>query len=297
MHLAMKFPFYRINAFVDEDSPNPLRAGNPAAIVLLTEDQSRSLSDSQRQSLATELNLSETSFVTSTSTKNTFNLRWFTPTCEVSLCGHATLAAAVAVRAAHLWLCDENNDTVFFNTMSGTLRVSSSSTNNGLLSMEFPALKEREEVSDDFKRHLLQGLGIGETSNIKQVFQSKFDIVVEMESQKDVQDIMPDFNCLKKCPLKRGVIACSRVGSDGSSTLKDVVFVSRFFAPGLGIDEDPVTGSAHCVLVPMYLDNEESGISRQLSERGGKLNVRSQSDDVVVIAGHSFIVVEGSVMM
>lgn len=291
----MKVPYYRINAFYDETSSNPTRAGNPAAIVLLTAEENDKVTDAQRQSLATELNLSETSYVVChPAEKNTFDLRWFTPSCEVSLCGHATLAAARALYASS-WAC---KDPIIFSTRSsGKLVVSLASDDDAVLTMQFPSITERYEIPEDVKAQLLQGLQV-DGHVVKQVFQSRFDTVVQLECEEDVKNLAPDFNAVKNLPkpIARGVIVCAQSASGERDAEYDLMnrFVSRFFAPKVGIDEDPVTGSAHSVLIPMYLKHGERAIAVQLSNRRGKLIVKNQGDSVE-IGGKTYIVAEGMI--
>lgn len=280
---TMEIRMYVINAFTARTRSN-LRTGNPAAVALLDETQDRELSDEARQELAAEMNLSETAFITRVSdddrTQNRFKIRWFTPKIEVDLCGHATLAAARAVLQEG-WASDA--DIVFETVKKGTLRVSADEEE---LQMEFPALEERQETNESEKRMLREGLGV----DVMESFRTEYDMVARVKDSRSVRDMTVDVEKLKELDT-RGIIVTAN-GEDG------VRFVSRFFAPRVGIGEDPVTGSAHCVLAPLFIDKGEEKVeARQLSERGGWLTIGRPRDGVVRIGGRTRVVWNGTVFL
>jgi PhzF family phenazine biosynthesis protein len=220
------------------------------------------------QRIAAENNLSETAFFVPK--EEFYELRWFTPTVEVDLCGHATLATAY-VLFDHLGY---KGDAVVFQTQSGELTVWK---DNDFLVMDFPS---RPAEPTDIPEHLIDGL----RREVEHVFKAR-DYLVVLESEEEVRDLQPDFFELEKVDCE-GVI----VTAQGD----EVDFVSRFFAPRMGIAEDPVTGSAHSTLTPYWA--ERLGKSRlraqQVSERGGDLWCK-QTDDRVQIAGHAVLYVKG----
>lgn len=241
----------QVDAFTDAPF-----AGNPAAVCLL--DQL--CPERWMQLVAREMNLPETSFLIRYS--EGFDLRWFTPTTEVDLCGHATLASAhVLWEQGHL----RPDQAASFHTRSGLLEA----TKNGAwIEMDFPSTPAQPIAAIEA---LESALGA------KPVFtgQSKFDYLVELNSEEEVRALQPDFAALKRLPV-RGVIATSR------SSRSEYDFVSRFFAPAVGIDEDPVTGSAHCCLAPYWkkrLDRDDL-TGYQASARGGTVRTRCAADRV-----------------
>ena len=242
----------QVDAFTDE----PFK-GNPAAVCMLEEQKS----SDWMQHLAQEMNLSETAFLRPQD--GGWSLRWFTPAVEVDLCGHATLASAHA-----LW--EEGslplNETAKFHTRSGVLTASRA---GDWIELDFPA-KPQEPVAAP--AGLLEALGI---KNAKHVGKSAFDYLVELDSEDAVRQLNPDHATLRKLTV-RGVIVTSR------SKNGDFDFVSRFFAPGAGIDEDPVTGSAHCTLAPFWATrlHKNEFVAYQASPRGGVVRVRLAGDRV-----------------
>jgi PhzF family phenazine biosynthesis protein len=236
--------------------------GNPAAVCLLESPST----DEWLQSVATEMNLSETAFLLGDS------LRWFTPAVEVTLCGHATLATAHV-----LYSTGAADGQIEFSTASGTLTVNRMP--DGMISMDFPA----KEVSPTaVPEGLEKALGIAPV----QVSMGNLDLLVELESEEAVRSLTPDINALRDVQA-RGVIVTAR----GSST----DFVSRFFAPNVGVPEDPVTGSAHCALTPYWAERlgRTSMVGAQLSARGGLVHVRLAGDRVH-LAGHAVTVMSGN---
>lgn len=242
-----------VSAFVT-DQPF---SGNPAAVCFL--DEGSLDSDAWMQGVALNMNLSETAFVSGAGGE--YNLRWFTPAVEVDLCGHATLATCHA-----LWSeTSEAHETLTFQTRSGPLRAVQ---RGDAIALDFPATPTPK---CDAPEGLLEALGVQGP-----VFRSRFDYMVEVESADAVRALQPDIRALKQLNV-RGVI----VTAPGD----DVDFVSRFFAPGAGVDEDPVTGSAHCALAPYWAAKlgRDKLSARQLSARGGRLNVEIAGDRVHLI--------------
>ena len=212
------------------------------------------------QDVAREMNLAETAFLVKQ--PDGYDLRWFTPAVEVDLCGHATLASAHI-----LWETGQlpSSQEARFHTKSGLLTAKQ---NGKLIEMNFPATPDAPAEPPP---GLLQALGI----KAKYVGKSKFDYLIEAESEEAVRKSNPDFGQIKKLPV-RGVIVTSRADSDGYD------FVSRFFAPAAGIDEAPVTGSTHCTLGPFWSKRlgKESLVAYQASSRGGVVRVRADGERV-----------------
>jgi len=255
---------FQIDAFADAPF-----MGNPAAVCLLG-DAHRD--DAWMQSLAAEMNLSETAFVGRHD--GDWWLRWFTPTIEVALCGHATLASAQALFEEGLLA---PGGTAAFHTQSGLLTARHAGE---LIELDFPAkVAERSEPPDG----LIEALGAQPVS----IARNEFDYLVEMANEGDVRDLKPDYAMLRRIPV-RGVIVTSRA----STTPFD--FVSRFFAPGSGVDEDPVTGSAHCALAPYWAPrlHKEDFVAYQASLRGGVVRV-TLAGDRVRVRGRAITVFRG----
>jgi PhzF family phenazine biosynthesis protein len=232
--------------------------GNPAAVCLLAEERD----EGWMQRVAEEMNLSETAFLLPR--ENGFALRWFTPTTEVALCGHATLASAHMLWEERLWQHDQQ---IPFHTKSGLLTAD---LDGDVIELDFPAtLEEPAEPAPG----LLEALGVSDAIHVGR---NRFDYIVEVADEDAVRGLEPDHMLLRTIPV-RGVIVTSRASS---TTAAD--FVSRFFAPGSGVDEDPVTGSAHCCLAPYWAAklgrNELTGF--QASPRGGYVRVRVQGNRV-----------------
>ena len=261
----MSLPIYQVDAFTSE-----VFSGNPAAVCLLD----RWIDDSTLQAVAAENNLSETAFLVCTA--EGFGLRWFTPITEVALCGHATLASAFVLFTCRKW----PEESIRFQTRkSGELVVT---RRNDLLEMDFPARPahaQRPPVG------LEEALGV----TPQEILGSAEDLLVVLDSEKTVREVQPDFVALNQVPC-RGIIITAR--GDRSD------FVSRFFAPRVGIQEDPVTGSAHCVLTPYW-----AGIlckkdlhAFQVSKRGGELFC-TDAGDRVKISGRAALYLEGTITL
>ena len=260
----MNFTLYQIDAFTDT-----LFKGNPAAVIPL--DQW--IDEDLMQNLALENNLAETVFFVPK--QDDFEIRWFTPAAEINLCGHATLASAYVL----FNILGYKKATITFHSKSGSLVVTRSGE---MISMDFPSWKP--EKIYEYPEGLEQVLGVKE---IVGVYKHR-DLLVEVNGEKDVRDAQPDFTAIKKTGYK---IILTAPG-------KDVDFVSRFFAPTVGIDEDPVTGSAHSQLIPFW--SEKLGKStmeaKQLSQRGGHLLVE-QNGERVKMGGKCVYYMKGEIIL
>ncbi|RJR32590.1 MAG: PhzF family phenazine biosynthesis protein [Desulfobacteraceae bacterium] len=261
----MKIPLYQVDAFASE-----VFSGNPAAVCILDSW----FEDKILQGIAAENNLSETAFLVRKG--EGFDLRWFTPVTEVALCGHATLASGFVLFSCLGW----RDELIRFRTRkSGELVVA---RRGDLLEMDFPA---RPAHSTNPPPGLEGALKVRAT----EVFGSAEDILVLLDDEKVVRELQPDFGALGKVEC-RGVIVTAK--GDRSD------FVSRFFAPRVGINEDPVTGSAHCVLIPYWAG--VLGIRElhafQVSKRGGELFCEDQGDRVR-IAGRAVLYLEGTIAL
>jgi PhzF family phenazine biosynthesis protein len=257
---------------VDAFTSQPFR-GNPAGVCFLDRERD----DAWMTNVAAEMNLAETAFLLPRG-DGSWSLRWFTPLVEVKLCGHATLGSAHAMWEEGLLA---PNDMARFHTLSGVLTAS---RDGNFIELDFPA-KINEEIPPP--AGLLDALGV---SAANFVGRNEFDYLVELESEDAVRGLRPDFNVLRQLPV-RGVIATSRATNNGYD------FVSRFFAPAVGVDEDPVTGSAHCALTPYWaarLGKTEMS-AWQASARGGALRVRLAGDRVK-LGGRAVTVLRGELV-
>ncbi len=243
--------------------------GNPAAVVLLEE----SAEEDWMQRVAAEMNLSETAFLLPGG--DGWAIRWFTPTTEVALCGHATLAGFHALREE-----GKVGDAVTFESASGPLTARAIGDR---LELDFPSMPP--EACDE-PEGLLDALGLPEA---RYVGRSRHDLLVEVADRKELVDLHPDFRALSGVEV-RGVIVTA-MGDEGGEGLD---FVSRFFAPRAGVDEDPVTGSAHCVLAPYWTAKlgARSLQAGQLSRRSGRLEVELRGDRVA-LRGRTVTVLRG----
>ncbi len=262
----MGIPIFQVDAFTDRPF-----SGNPAAVCIVdgTKDEF------WMQDVAKEMNLSETAFLKREG--EGFNLRWFTPAVEVDLCGHATLASA------HI-LWDEGylrpDQQVKFYTRSGILTAE---RNGDWIGLDFPSEPEEEA---DTPSGLVSALGV------KPIYvgRNRFDYLIEVDSEETVRDLKPDFSSLAKVET-RGIIVTSL------SSAKGYDFVSRFFAPRVGINEDPVTGSAHCCLGPFWKSRlkKDEFTAYQASSRGGIVRV-SVNGDRVCLSGQAVTVLRGELV-
>ncbi len=244
-------------------------AGNPAAVCVLQ----AAAEDVWMRNVASEMNLSETAFLHRE--HDGYRLRWFTPAVEVDLCGHATLASAHVLWAdGHL----PPDEAAVFYTRSGKLTCIQ---NNGWIEMDFPAkVCERAEPP----KQLAEALG----APMRWIGRNQFDYLVELADEDAVRELKPNHQLLGQLPV-RGVIVCAR------SHAYD--FISRFFAPGSGIDEDPVTGSAHCALAPYWADHlgKAEMTAYQASPRGGIVKVRVEGDRVK-LSGQAVTILIGELL-
>lgn len=256
---------YQVDAFTDK-----LFSGNPAAVIPLK----KWISEKLMQQIALENNLSETVFFVSSKKKNVdYDIRWFTPASEINLCGHATLASAYVI----FNILKEKKKLITFSCKSGLLKVEKK---NDIIEMDFPSWKP--EKLNNYPPGLENALGVTE---IVAVYKHR-DLLIELNNETDVQNAKPDFTALKRTGEKIIITAPG----------KKVDFVSRFFAPTEGIDEDPVTGSAHSQLIPFWSEklDKTKMKAKQLSQRGGDLWVE-QRGDRVIMAGKCVFYMKGKI--
>jgi PhzF family phenazine biosynthesis protein len=241
----MPTPIYQVDAFTDKPF-----AGNPAGVCLLV----KPADPDWMQKVAREMNLSETAFICPEA--DGYRLRWFTPAVEVDLCGHATLATGHI-----LWETGRlpKGEEARFFTRSSLLKAK---RKGGLIELDFPAKPEESAQP-------LAGLEEALGTSFQYVCRNKFDYLVQVDSEDAVRNLKPDFAKLKEIEA-RGVIVTSRAQTSPYD------FVSRFFAPRVGVNEDPVTGSAHCFLGPYWAKRlgKNEFLAYQASSRGGEIGVR-----------------------
>ncbi len=261
---AFMIPYYVVDAFADAPF-----AGNPAGVCL----PEAPLVDELMQKIAAENNLPETAFVVKNGAA--WDLRWFTPETEIDLCGHATLGTAFV-----LDLCAGASGPYVFRTKSGELRVV---RKGDLLEMDFPS---RPPVSVPVAPAMNEALG----ARVLEAHRSR-DLVLVLESADAVRRLAPDMDKLQAVPDAFGVIVTAKGEGDAD-------FISRFFAPGAGIPEDPVTGSAHSTLIPFWAERLSKKImkARQLSSRGGTLFCELAGDRVK-IAGAARLYLQGKIFV
>lgn len=261
------YDIYQVDAFTNERFK-----GNPAAICVVDEFPDSGV----MLAMAKEMNLSETAFVMRD--KNEFNLKWFTPTFEIDLCGHATLATAHILWSEGFW---DKNKPIIFNTKSGKLIIK---LDYNSIEMNFPSRKYSEV--DELPSHLIKGLG-----GIKPVFKgiSEGNYLIQLENEDEVKNIQINISDLLQCDM-HGVMVTAK-GEDKYD------FVSRFFAPEVGVPEDPVTGSAHCTLATFWKDrlNTSKFKAYQCSERGGEVDVEFLGDRVL-LKGKAVTVFKGKLL-
>lgn len=259
----MNQTIYQVDAFASA----PFK-GNPAAVCVLEE----AAKESWMQNVAMEMNLSETAFLYPH--KNGYNLRWFTPTAEVDLCGHATLASAFVLYETGLL---SPKDIAVFYTKSGLLTAQKKVD---LVELDFPATPAIETAPP---QKLITALGAAPIWTGK----NNYDFLIQLKDENSVRQLAPDFSQLAKC-TNRGVIVTSL------SEAKEYDFVSRFFAPAAGINEDPVTGSAHCTLGPFWAERLRKKVFKayQASKRGGFVQVQVK-DNRILLGGPAVTVLKG----
>jgi predicted PhzF superfamily epimerase YddE/YHI9 len=259
----MDLPIYQVDAFTAD-----VFSGNPAAVCPLTQWLDRKT----MQLIARENNLSETAFFAPEG--DHYRIRWFTPVEEVDLCGHATLASAFVLFSE----LDPGRDQVLFESKSGPLKVKRA---GDMLSMDFPS---QRPVPCEAPPDLLAGLGGRPSATLKSA-----DYFVVYDSAGDISVLRPRMDLLRKVDLRGVIVTAPGDCSD---------FVSRFFAPSLGIDEDPVTGSAHCALTPYWSERlgRKELHALQVSERGGELFC-TDAGDRVLIAGRAVKFLSGTITL
>ncbi|MBG0814723.1 PhzF family phenazine biosynthesis protein [Planomonospora sp. ID82291] len=255
---------YTVDSFTDR-----VFRGNPAGVCLLD----GSMPDAWMQSVAAEMRHSETAFVRAGERNGPYSLRWFTPATEVALCGHATLATAHV-----LYSTGTAPQTLEFSTKSGILSVTRDA--DGLLTMDFPAKTVTEATPPE---GLIEALG----AESVRIHRNEWDYLIELEDEGAVRSASPDFTALAAVDA-RGVIVTAESAGDEAD------YVSRFFAPRVGVPEDPVTGSAHCALAPYWSARlgRDALVGRQLSERGGEIHTTVRGDRVD-LTGRAVTVLSG----
>lgn len=260
-------PIYQVDAFTEVAF-----AGNPAAVCLLQEP----MPDAWMQQLAMENNLAETAYLLPEG--DAYRLRWFTPLVEVALCGHATLASAHVLWETGIL---PKTTQARFQTLSGLLTAD---YREGWITLDFPVTPA---LPIEPPAGLLEALGTEAVS----VAKTRFDYLIEVASESIVRNLSPDHRALKSLAV-RGIM----VTAQGDSSEFD--FVSRFFAPGSGIEEDPVTGSAHCALTPFWSPKlgKTEMVAYQASPRGGVVRVSLQGDRVH-LTGKAVTVLRGEVLI
>lgn len=264
----MGIPISMVDAFTER----PFR-GNPAGVCLPAGD----MEPAWMQAVAAEMNLAETAFLRPRGADE-FDLRWFTPRVEVDLCGHATLASA-----HRLWEEGLAAGTIRFHTRSGVLAAS---RGNDTIELDFPSAPPRATLPPEGLEQALGAPFVWTGTN------AVGDLVVEMPDETGVRELEPDFGALLRIPA-RGVVATAAAERPDAG----YDFVSRFFAPRVGIDEDPVTGSAHCALAPFWSDRlgREALVGWQASARGGVVRTRIVGDRVV-LGGRAVTVWKGELL-
>ena len=247
----MELKLFTADAFTDK----PFE-GNPAGVCILENE----LTEAQMKNIAFEMNLAETAFVQRKG--DIYSLRWFTPDSEVDLCGHATLATSHILWQTGL---HDKSESITYDTRSGILKANRI---DGKIELDFPAdLEHPVEIPDELIR----------TIGVKPVYlgRAKWSYLAEMDSDETVRKIKPDFVIMETLEAW-GLIITARSGT------KEFDFVSRFFAPRKGVPEDPVTGSAHCILGPYWMKKlgKNEMLAFQASKRGGILGVKIEADRV-----------------
>lgn len=265
----MRIPFYQVDAFSD----GPF-TGNPAAVCLLP----NWLEDKLLQKIAEENNLSETAFYVNDTGSDALNLRWFTPVTEVELCGHATLATAAVLSEIN----QGDNSPLVFSTHSGILTVRQL---NSYYNMNFPA---QETIVIDMPASLPEALGL-ETEDIEMVLQAS-DIVVVLKEEAHLDTLIPDYPALKKFPVRGVVVTAAASACD---------FRSRWFGPQVGVNEDPLTGSAYTFLAPFWAQRLEKSTLQAIQggNRKGRITCTVLDTGRVELTGKAEIVIQGELIL
>lgn len=255
-------------------------AGNPAAVCVMPAP----LDDGLMKAIALEMNLSETAFLYPI--EGGYSLRWFTPAAEVDLCGHATLASAHVLWSEGYLPADQSAS---FHTKSGWL---SAVKKGDWIEMDFPA---QPVHLAHVMPQLISSLCCG--GNIRSVSKNEVNYLVELRSETDLRDLEPDFNQMKKLPVQ-GVIATAIADSE------DYDFVSRYFGPSVGVNEDPVTGAAHASLAPYWQEKlgKSDMLAQQISARGGVVRVKcmppeDDKSDRVFVSGQAVTTLKGELLV
>jgi len=261
----MKLSMYQVDAFA-----NQLFAGNPAAIVPLD----NWISDDKMQALAAENNLAETAFFVKEGEE--YYIRWFTPVDEVPLCGHATLASAHVIFNE----LGYEGDIIKFNCKSGELTVSQK---EGWITLNFPAMLTTEIAVKD---NAILAFG---TKPVAAYISEKYYLMFEFDSEETIQNMNPNFNELLNWDERAIIVTAKSEKYD---------FVSRMFAPKIGVNEDPVTGSAHTRLIPFWSNKlgKSEMLAKQLSKRGGELKCKFLGDRVEM-SGQSVLYLKGEIFI
>ncbi len=262
----MSIPIYQVDAFTDRAF-----AGNPAGVCWLHQPAD----EGWMQSVAAEMNLSETAFVVRR-TDGDFDLRWFTPAVEVALCGHATLATSHVLFSTGVL---EAREVARYHTQSGLLEARLA---DGMIELDFPAAQvEACEPPEG----LLDALGLASASCFRKGARPSF--LIEAETDGIVRALSPDFARLHQLGIRSAIVTTL-------SRDRRYDIVSRFFAPGVGINEDPVTGSAHCALAPYWSEKlgKETMLAYQASRRGGVVRC-TLTGDRVKLAGNAVTIFRG----
>jgi PhzF family phenazine biosynthesis protein len=246
----MTTPIYYVDAFTDK-----LFSGNPAAVIF-----SQIKDDRLMQKIAAENNLSETAFIREE--KGIFHIRWFAPLCEIDLCGHATLASAYIF---FKYIKPESSTFEVQSLKNGTLKVTKK---NNLLVLDFP----KDSLSKYNKFSLIEKII---NTNLIELYKGRDDVLAIVESEDAVRNLDINFELLNKISARGLIVSAGGIKYD---------FVSRFFAPSAGVNEDPVTGSAHTTLIPYWAKelNKNKLIAKQLSDRGGILFCENKKDRVLI---------------
>jgi len=246
----MSTPIYYVDAFTDK-----LFSGNPAAVIF-----SQIKDDRLMQKIAAENNLSETAFIREE--KGIFHIRWFAPLCEIDLCGHATLASAYIF---FKYIKPESSTFEVQSLKNGTLKVTKK---NNLLVLDFP--KDSLTKYNEFS--LIEKII---NTNLIELYKGRDDVLAIVESEDAVRNLDINFELLNKISARGLIVSAGGIKYD---------FVSRFFAPSAGVNEDPVTGSAHTTLIPYWAKelNKNKLIAKQLSDRGGILFCENKKDRVLI---------------
>lgn len=266
LHKLFVMTVYQVDAFT-----NKLFTGNPAAVIPLR----KWINEELMQQIAMENNLSETAFIVPSAHKKAdYDIRWFTPSFEINLCGHATLGSAYVI----FEIMKAKESKVVFHSKSGLLTVRKTKQ---MLKMDFPSWKP--ERINNYPAELIRSLGNPEIAGVY----CNREYMVELMNEEAVRNCKPDFTLMKK--VDKMVI----ITAPG----KDVDFVSRFFAPSAGIDEDPVTGSAHSQLIPFWSEKlgKKKMQARQLSARGGDIYCEQVNAERVIMGGNAVYYMKGTI--